>query len=123
MKYVKEVVFILAIPVSILFSGMAEAAISLVYPNRTLIDNSSGYCADVYRGDGRVFSDNKKNIYIKAGGEGFVPKNHPAFVKVDFYEKDNRDKYDSTSCHGKFYKHKHDLLNVSLLLADIPPEY
>ncbi|MEI7188415.1 hypothetical protein [Dickeya dianthicola] len=112
MQYVKEVVFILSIPISILFSGMAEAADEM-YPKDTLLYNSSDYCVSIYRGDGQAFSDGKKNIYIGVARSGLIPKKHPIYVKVDFYERDGKDKNDSNSCHGKFHEKRRHAFNVN----------
>ncbi|MEI7257028.1 hypothetical protein [Dickeya dadantii] len=120
MKYVKEVVFILSIPISILFSGMAEAAEMYPnYPNETLLYNSSDYCVSIYRDDGQAFSDGKKNIYIGVARSGLIPKNHPIYVKVDFYESDVKDKHDSNSCHGKFHEKRRHLFSVNYRFGSI----
>ncbi|WP_155886627.1 hypothetical protein [Dickeya chrysanthemi] len=102
MKYVKEVVFILSIFMSI-FSGMAEA--TDLYPGETYFSNSSGYCIDVYRQDGLLFSNGAKHIYINDGSSYIIPKKHPNYVKVDLYKETHKDATGPGGhCYGAFYK-------------------
>ncbi|NPE57213.1 hypothetical protein HLB25_20310 [Dickeya dadantii] len=102
MKYVKEVIFILSIFVSI-FSGMAKA--TDFYPNATDFTNLSGYCIDIYRQDGLLFSNGAKHIYINNGSSYIIPKKHPNYVKVDLYKETNKDaKGPNGHCYGAFYK-------------------
>ncbi|MGM3189460.1 hypothetical protein ACS25B_00650 [Dickeya dadantii subsp. dieffenbachiae] len=111
MKYVKEAVFILLIPIFI-FSGMADSA-TILYPHETLLYNASDYCVSIYRDDGQAFSNGKRNVYIGVARGGLIPKNHPIYVKIDFYESERDDRYDSNSCHGKFHEKRDGRFSVN----------
>ncbi|MCI4186511.1 hypothetical protein MRO89_11110 [Dickeya dianthicola] len=114
-KYVKAAAALTSV---LLFSGIAEAKDENMYPGLSYLANASGYCADVYRKDGRAFSNNQMHIYIANVTGDYIPTNHPVYLDVDFYKDDKRDSNVATvPCHGELYKKRSKHLKIDLPLA------
>ncbi|NPE61348.1 hypothetical protein HLB27_18125 [Dickeya dadantii] len=116
MKYVNSgLVFVASM---FIFSGMVEAKDENLYSGDSYLINESRYCADVYRKDKQAFSNNRMHIYFKDDSGDIIPKNHPVYLKVDFYKNDSRDSNVATvPCHGELYKRRSKHLKIETPLA------
>jgi hypothetical protein len=101
-------------------SHSVKAAEDDTYDGKTYVVNESGYCADLYRKDGKNFSNGKKNIYLKDDSGDYIPENHPLLLNVIFYKNNARDSTDaSVPCHGEFYKKGSKQIRVNVPIAAI----
>ncbi|UGA52709.1 MULTISPECIES: hypothetical protein [Dickeya] len=115
MKYVVELVFITS---AFVLLDTAEARDKNLYSGDTYLINESGYCADVYRKDKQLFSNNQEHIYFKDDSGDVIPANHPVYLKVDFYKNDKRDSNVATvPCHGELYMKRNKHLKIDTPLS------